>query len=373
MTRKKILILRPDNIGDVLLFTGALRHIRNLYPGAYITFAVQAHIVNLVELCPYVDACVPYTQLTLYAGGERLKSPFKHGVENFIRVANKLWNSVRRPFDIVIYPVKSPQVNHLEVIYCLHAAQTLGITGCPLHTPKNGYSAKINPRGLFTEYFDVSRADPWQHELLTTVDFLVWGGCRQATLNDSMPQFWLSNSEKDYLAGVQSNGRKIIGLFPGASSKEKIWGYGNYGELAKLLGERLIYVIFGSPADKALTDQVALSITEHAESPEILNLTGQTTLRELAKTIMSCDLLISMDTAGLHMAIAAGVPSIGIVGGGYFGRFVPWGDPGKNIFLTRKMECFNCKWRCTKKEVECVTGVTPQEVAQAAAKLLKQK
>jgi hypothetical protein len=64
MDRTRVLILRPDNIGDVLLFTGALRHIRNLYPEAHITLAVQAHIVNLVELCPHIDACVPVDELT---------------------------------------------------------------------------------------------------------------------------------------------------------------------------------------------------------------------------------------------------------------------------------------------------------------------
>ena len=54
----KILIFRPDNIGDVVLFTGALKHLRKKFPDAYITLAVLEHAVNLVEVCPYVDKCI---------------------------------------------------------------------------------------------------------------------------------------------------------------------------------------------------------------------------------------------------------------------------------------------------------------------------
>jgi ADP-heptose:LPS heptosyltransferase len=94
MNRKRILIFRPDNIGDVLLFTGALKHIRNLYLDAHITLAVQAHIVNLVELCPYIDACVPIGHLTWWGRIEYTEFPFTYRIEQAIRVVNKLWNVI---------------------------------------------------------------------------------------------------------------------------------------------------------------------------------------------------------------------------------------------------------------------------------------
>lgn len=373
MNRKKILILRPDNIGDVMLFTGALRHIRNLYPQAHITLAVQAHILNLVELCPYVDTCVPVGHLTWWGKMQNAHFLFKHKVSQAIRVVNKLWNSIIRPFDIVMYPVKSPQVSYLKVVCFLNAIQTFGISGCSLNSPKNGYPSEIQPKALFTKHLDVSSAEPWAHELSTTADFLIAAGCCGITTKDIQPEFWLAESEKNHLDGVQKNKRKIIGLFPGASWRGRCWESRNYGELARLLGGRTIYVIFGSSSDKDLADQVVLAIKERCKDAEILNLTGLTTLRELAKTIMHCDLFIGMETSGLHVAIATGVPTIGIVGGGHFGRFAPWGNPVQHVCLTKHMECFNCKWQCTKEKVECVQGVSPQEVALAVAKLLEQE
>ncbi|HOQ41342.1 MAG TPA: glycosyltransferase family 9 protein [Smithellaceae bacterium] len=372
MNCRRILILRPDNIGDVLLFTGALRHIRNLYPDVHITLAVQPHIVNLVELCPYIDACVPVNHLTWHGKVEHARYPCKHKVGQMIRKMNRLWNALHRPrpFDTIIYPVKSPQQSHLEVIYCLHAYQISGINGCRLNAPGNGYPSKLEPAELFTDRMNVSGIDSCTHELSTTLDFLRFLGCRVTTVDDIRPLFWFADSEKNHLSGIRRNRRKIIGLFPGASMEGKCWQTSNYGKLAKLLGNQLIYVIFGGPMDRILADQVAHSIKALNSNVEILNMAGQMTLRELAKTIMACDLFISMDTSGLHMAIAADVPAIGIIGGGHFNRFLPWGDPNKVTILTKTMKCFHCNWVCTQGDFACIQDVTPGEVAQAGIKLL---
>lgn len=365
-----ILILRPDNIGDVVLFSGALRHIRALYPDDHITLAVQEHIVNLVELCPYIDRCIPVEYLTWLGEYEHTEFPYiKHRLKEKVRTINRIFNIISKPFDIIIYPVKSPHVLHLELICRLNAKRVFGITGCNINAPKTGYPANLNPEQMFTECYDVSDADPWIHELHVTAGFLRFLGCQISHIDQIKPQLWLSDTEKNYLDGVRKNGRKIIGLFPGASSGYKCWSTNNYGELARLLGGGLIYVIFGSHADKDLTDRVVLAIRSSGADNAILNVTGLTTLRELAKTVFCCDLVISMDTSGLHISIASNVPSVGIVGGGHFGRFIPWGNP-ENLFLTKKMECFHCNWVCTKDYIECVNGVSVQEVVSAVKSLL---
>ena len=51
----RVFILRPDNLGDLVLFSGALPHIRAHYPQAEITLCVKRYLRNLLELCPHVD------------------------------------------------------------------------------------------------------------------------------------------------------------------------------------------------------------------------------------------------------------------------------------------------------------------------------
>lgn len=371
MSRKRILIIRPDNIGDVVLFSGAILHIRNLYPDAHITLAVQLHVVNLVELCPYIDACVAYEQLTWWGRISTYRLPLIFRIEQAICRWNKLFNIVYSPFHTILYPVKSPQVRHLEIAACLSPVEMFGIIGCRLNVPERKYSPEINPEHLFTKALDASNADHWVHELDTTLDYLRLLGCSVTSVDDIKPVVWLPENEKNYLDGAVKAGKKIIGLFPGSSFSGKIWDSDNYGKLAGLLGGRQIYAIFGSPSDTHLTGSVARSIREHCPDAAILDFAGQTTLRELARTIMSCDLFISTDTSGLHMAISADIPTIGIVGGGHYGRFVPWGDPGIHKFLTHHMDCFYCNWFCTNDNgQECIKLVTPDEVAAVANKLL---
>ncbi|PKN20617.1 MAG: hypothetical protein CVU71_02200 [Deltaproteobacteria bacterium HGW-Deltaproteobacteria-6] len=371
MSRKRILILRPDNIGDVLLFTGALQHIRNLYPTAHITFAVQPHIVNLIELCPFVDSCISIDDLTWWG---KIKNPIirrLHIGEQIIRKSNQLFNIFHHTFDIVIYPVKSQHVPYLKIAQDLRAKKIYGITGCNVNAPRNGFPKDLQPKRILSDYLDVSGDDPWKHELITTLDFLRLLGCRISSVAELQPQLWLSASDNNFLIWAKEQDAKIIGLFPGASFSFKCWNPKNYFTLTKLIGGKVIYVLLGSAADKDFTDQAELEIRKVCGEAGIVNLVGKTTLRELAKNISSCDLLIGMDTSGLHIAIASGIPTIGIVSGAHYKRFFPWGDSDKHIILTEMMDCFHCNWICPKGDFACIQKVTPVTVANAAKKLLK--
>jgi ADP-heptose:LPS heptosyltransferase len=371
MRRKRILVFRPDNIGDVVLFSGALKHIRTLFPDAHLTLAVQSHIINLVELCPYVDSCVSCDDLNWWETISSFDIPFVNRFDRMIRGANRTWNSIFRTFDTVIYPVKSPDKRHLKIIKDLKVKKVIGITGCMINRSVNGCSAGLHPAELFTDKFDVTVFDPWRHELSTTFDFLRQIGCRITSVTDIQPEFWLSMGEVDHLANIQNQVLPIVGLFPGATSELRQWCPNNFGDFAKLMGKNYQYVIFGGQADKKLASLVERSIRATVKNANIVNLVGETTLRELVKSIISCDLFVGMETSGLHMAIAAGIPTVGIVGGGHYGRFVPWGDKEKNIFLSKELGCYHCNWYCKNERVECIQDVMPLEVATAAKKLLK--
>ena len=370
MKQTRILIFRPDNIGDVVLFTGALKPLRNLFSEAHITLGVQAHVRNMVELCPYIDRCVSVDELTWWGRIQCLKIPLLHRFERFVRNLNGMWNMFFNPFDAIIYPVKSPQVPHLQIVSELRAKRNVGIIGCTINAPQGGYPVGLRPENLFTEFFDISSLDPWQHELITTLEFLRFLDCNLATTDEIQPEFWLSNADKCKMPEI-SAGKKIIGIFPGASSSDRSWLPKNYAAVASLIDDLPVHIILGGPADMALASEVEASLTCGAPSSKVINLAGKTSLRELTGLISACDVLIGMETSGLHIAIAAGIPAVGIVGGGHYGRFIPWGNPDKHIMLTHRAACFNCKWLCNKNSIECIQTVAPEDVAAAVNGLLK--
>ena len=57
---KNILLIRLDEIGDVVLMTPLLREMRSNYPEADITLIVKPQVYNLVELCPYVNKVMTF-------------------------------------------------------------------------------------------------------------------------------------------------------------------------------------------------------------------------------------------------------------------------------------------------------------------------
>ncbi len=359
---KKILICRPDNIGDVILFSGALKHIRKLHPHAHITLAVQAHIINLVELCPFVNTVISIDELAYWRKLQRMGVLGAHRFQSQIKKTETLirrkFNLIKK-YDWIIYPVKSPTIIDLSILANIKSKRLTGIVGCNVNMPTK---ADFKPENIYSDYLDVTNEDPWRHELYTTLDFLKYLGADVDSITQIQPEFWLSDADKNFMNNLGFK-KPIIGLFPGASNDIRRWNVSNYRKLAKLIPEIFSFVIFGGPHDITIANKVEESLRSAKDDVQILNIAGKTTLRQLYAAISACSVLISMDTSALHMGITAGIPTIGIVGGGHFGRFVPWGNPQKNVIMTNKLDCFHCNWQCMKDNIECIDGVSADTVA----------
>ena len=59
-TVDSILVIRLDEIGDMVMMSPLLRELRRNYPSAHITLVVKPAVYNLVELCPYVDETLTF-------------------------------------------------------------------------------------------------------------------------------------------------------------------------------------------------------------------------------------------------------------------------------------------------------------------------
>ncbi len=366
-----ILLYRPDNIGDVVLFSGAIQHIRKLYPDSHITLAVTQQVINLVELCPHVNDIISTDSLVFW---KKLEKSVFFKIKLFrllIKFLERTKNRILPKFDTVIYPVKSPQTTHLETIYYLSPRHCFGITGCNANEPPCGFPLHLKPETLFSRYLDVTDLDPWQHELQTSANFLEFLGCTISSDDVIKPVVWLSEPDKIYSSSIMPKvARPIIGLFPGASVSFKKWHPYNYEKLADLIKKNVVFVVLGGPGDVELTTEVAARLARFQPPENVINIAGMTSLRQLYGCLQLCSALVSMDTAALHLGITSGIPTIGLVGGGHFGRFVPWGDPVKNRIVTHTMDCFNCNWKCSFQSTRCIEGIEVTEVVNVVTELI---
>lgn len=111
------------------------------------------------------------------------------------------------------------------------------------------------------------------------------------------------------------------------------------------------------------------------------NLIGKTSLVELGDVLIASELVMGNETGTLHYASALNRNSVCILGGGHFGRFMPYkvSISDNSVLPTavyKKMECFNCHWRCIytdKKDevVPCISQLSAEYIWQEINPILQ--
>ncbi len=135
-----------------------------------------------------------------------------------------------------------------------------------------------------------------------------------------------------------------IVIFPGASSRKKMWEIKRFAELTAYLIEKTgldIYVC-GSAKEFNLGEQIQSILKQNSQ---IVNYCGRTDLLEVAEVIRNAKLVVSNDTSGIHYAAATGTPAVCILGEYNYGRFLPYqADHNTDRVKTCSvgMKCRNC-------------------------------
>jgi ADP-heptose:LPS heptosyltransferase len=85
-------------------------------------------------------------------------------------------------------------------------------------------------------------------------------------------------------------------------------------------------------------------------------------------------MIIGSETSAMHIAAAVSTPSVCLLGGGHFGRFVPYPVNVEGVVpspVFHKMECYGCNWQCTQSHeagqpVPCISAISVEKVVAAA-------
>ncbi len=102
------------------------------------------------------------------------------------------------------------------------------------------------------------------------------------------------------------------------------------------------------------------------------------TFAELVPSLRAARLVVSVDTALMHLAIAAGAPTLGLASAAYVGEIVPYDPaviPPHVRFLYADMPCAGCLGNCPyppeRGMYPCVARLEPEAIAREAAALYK--
>ena len=128
--------------------------------------------------------------------------------------------------------------------------------------------------------------------------------------------------------------------------------------------KKYIILALGSDQDFAVNQEIIDELGVRA-----FNLAGKTTLRQTAALLKRCRLGIGADTGTAHIACAVGTPAVIVLGGGHFGRFLPYSHLTSIVCLP--LECYNCNWQCRCSRVYCIKDIKPEVLAEAVRQTLE--
>jgi len=297
-----LLIVRVDAIGDYVLFRNFLQCLKNSRFGAY-KITLCGNIV-WKDLCIFFDS--EFIDDFIWIDRNRLYDDHAYRYSMLKQIRKK-------GFEIAIQPSVSPEYFFCEaIIRAAGARENICIDGDGLNISPLGkfvsdrfYDKLIQIDG--TTSFEFLRNKAFFEELL------------QQKLGIERPCF-----DAARLPSVQYSDRSYAVIFPGASEKSKQWQPSGFAEVSRYLSGKfgLAVIIAGSKDDSSLAEE----IIRHSAGVNIADLTGRTTLPELARLIADSTILVSNDTSAVHFAVAVGTKAVCISSGKQYGKCHPYPD-----------------------------------------------
>jgi heptosyltransferase-2 len=324
-------MVRATNwLGDAVMSLPALRAVRHVFPHAQVTVVAKPWVADLYARESTIDRVIPYDAAGF---GAKREFALRLRAERF-DCAILLQNAFEAAW--MAWTARIPE----RIGYRRDGRAWLLTRAIPVPEP-----GEI-PRHQRFYYLELlRRAGLMEH-------FPECGSIRLEGLEDAREAGLRRFAEM----GIAP---PVIGISPGAAyGNAKRWLPERFAETARHLSGS--FVVFGSAAERNLCDQVAAHCGGR-------NLAGETTLREFIELAASCRLLLTNDSGAMHVASAAGVPTVAVFGATDDG---PTGPAGPLARVVRAhAECSPCLLRDCPIDHRCMTRVTSEQVAAAALRL----
>jgi ADP-heptose:LPS heptosyltransferase len=344
--KRKLLCVRLDSAGDVLMTTPALNALKEAVPGRHLTLLTSSSGARAARLVPALDEIVEFEAPWM--------KPPRTDVAHDRALINRL---AAGGYDgAVIFTVFSQ--NPLPAAYLVYLA---GVPACLAHCRENAYHL-LSDR--------VPEPEPQQrmrHEVRRQLDLVATIGAKPSSesLSIAIPTAARRRAGAALATLRIPRDGPLVVAHVGATAPSRRYPPQRFAEALDLLviEQRARVVLTGDASEVALVESVRGSMRTSAYS-----VAGCLDFAELCAVIEAGDVLVSNNTAPVHIAGAVGTPVVDLYALTN-PQHVPWRVPHRVLY--RDVPCRYCyKSVCPAGHHDCLAQVAPAEIADAVRGLL---
>ena len=332
---RRILCVRLDSLGDVLMCTPAMRALRQAVPGRTLTLLGSPAGAAALPFVPELDDAIAWAApWTKSAAPAATPAPIA--------------TLAARAFDAAVIFTTYTQSALPAALLCQLAGIPLRLAHC-----------RENPYDLLTDWVpDPEPATLVRHEVQRQLALVQRVGCRNADLGLSFvprPADVAAARTRLAAAGIDPD-RPWILLHPGASAASRRYPAAHWAQVLRLLAQelQLPLVLTGSADESELVDGI-----QFASAVPAVSLAGRLALGELGAALRLAAVAVTNNTGPAHMAAAVGTPVVDLYALTN-PQHTPWKVRSRVLF--HDVPCRFCyKSTCPEGHQACLAGVEPQQ------------
>jgi ADP-heptose:LPS heptosyltransferase len=318
-SHNRILLIRPDHLGDVLLTTPAIRALKQARPYSELHALVGPWSAQV--LLPYDEIdqvlTLPFPAFDRQPS-QGLTAPYKQAV-----TAARSLHRIGYGSAIIARP------DHWWGALLAHLAGIPRIFGYDLPDVAPFLTDSIRFSDTHAVIQNLRLVEHWTGPLnpaQVRLTFPVQATDRAYI--DSYLETW----------GITAN-QKLLCIHPGSGAEVKLWEEQKWATVADTLSEQLDATVVFTGSEKEIP--LIQRITAQMQADACL-IAGDTHTGQLAALYDRALVVLGPDSGPIHLAAAVGTPTVALFGPARTSEFAPWGPQNKNIVLTSDIGCLGC-------------------------------
>jgi len=342
--KEKILVVRTDRIGDVILSLPVLEAIKSSYPKSHVSMMVSPYTKDVLDNIPHLDDVI----IDDYKDVHR-------GTGGFFRLVKKIRGE---KFDVCV--LLHPTLRLALLLFLSGIRYRIG-------TGYRWYQIFFN--GKIYQH----RKKNLKHESDYNMDMLKPLGIKSQRI---LPKAYLSKGEEKFANKIFQNFEIekediLVAIHPGSGDSSLNLPIKRFAQAADRLVEDINakVIITGTKREKELA-----RLMENYMRNKPINLVGKTDLRQLASLLKRIDALISSSTGPMHLSAALGTPTVAIFCPIFVAGPIRWGPCGDSheVILPPVPICFKCNPKSCPY-YDCMEKIKAEQIVSRVKSILKEK